>query len=86
MSGTGVGHLLPYLVRQIGISGTVLAVDIYPEFIEKTRQRIVAEGWQNVHAILGTEHDPKLPENRLDGAILLDTYHHLNVSVRATAW
>ena len=28
--------------------------------------------------MLGTEHDPKLPVNRLDGAILLDTYHHLN--------
>jgi SAM-dependent methyltransferase len=31
-----------------------------------------------VHAVLGTERDPKLPANRLDGAILLDTYHHLD--------
>ena len=76
--GTGVGHLLPYIVRRIGSSGTIFAVDIYPEFLEKVRKRIAAAGWQNVHAVLGTERDPKLPANRLDGAILLDTYHHLD--------
>ena len=79
--GTGVGHLLPYLVRQIGTSGTIYAVDIYPEFVDKTSERITAEGWRNVHAVLGTECDPKLPANRLDAAILLDTYHHLDYPV-----
>lgn len=76
--GTGVGHLLPYIASQIGASGTIFAVDVYPEFLNKARERIAAEGWKNVHAVLGTEHDPKLPVNRLNGAILLDTYHHLN--------
>lgn len=76
--GTGVGHLLPYIVRHVGSSGTIFAVDIYPEFLDKVRERIAAAGWQNVHPVLGTERDPKLPPNRLDGAILLDTYHHLN--------
>ncbi len=28
--------------------------------------------------MLGTEHDPNLEPARLDVAILLDTYHHLN--------
>jgi len=76
--GTGVGHLLPYILSEIGSSGTIFAVDIYPEFVDKTRERIAAEGWRNVHAVLGTERDPKLPKDRLDGAILLDTYHHLD--------
>lgn len=76
--GTGVGHLLPYIVRRIGSSGTIFAVDIYPEFLDKVRKRIAAAGWRNVHPVLGTERDPKLPANRLDGAILLDTYHHLD--------
>ena len=79
--GTGVGHLLPYLESQIGTGGTIFAVDIYPEFIDKTRERIIAAGWRNVHTVLGTERDPKLPANRLDAAILLDTYHHLNYPV-----
>ena len=76
--GTGVGHLLPYIVKRIGSSGTIFAVDIYPEFLDKVRKRIAAAGWQNVHPVLGTERDPKLPANGLDAAILLDTYHHLN--------
>jgi ubiquinone/menaquinone biosynthesis C-methylase UbiE len=76
--GTGVGHLLPYIEREIGSSGTIFAVDIYPEFLDRVRQRIAAKGWQNVHPVLGTERDPKLPANRLDAAILLDTYHHLD--------
>lgn len=76
--GTGVGHLLPFILKEIGSSGTIFAVDIYPEFVDKTSKRIAAEGWRNVHVVLGTERDPKLPENLLDGAILLDTYHHLD--------
>ena len=76
--GTGVGHLLPYLVKRIGSSGTIFAVDIYPEFLDKVRTRIAAAGWKNVHPVLGTERDPRLPENGLDAAILNDTYHHLN--------
>ena len=76
--GTGVGHLLPYIVKRIGSSGTIFAVDIYSEFLDKVRKRIVAAGWRNVHPVLGTERDPKLPANRLDAAILLDTYHHLD--------
>ena len=76
--GTGVGHLLPYIEREIGGSGTIFAVDIYPEFIDRVRQRIAAKGWQNVHPVLGTERDPKLPANRFDEVIILDTYHHLN--------
>jgi ubiquinone/menaquinone biosynthesis C-methylase UbiE len=76
--GTGVGHLLPYILTKIGSKGTIFAVDIYPEFLDKVRERIATEGWRNVHVVLGTEHDPELPLSLLDGAILLDTYHHLD--------
>ena len=76
--GTGVGHLLPYLVKRVGGSGTIFAVDIYPEFLDRVRERISAAGWQNVHPVLATERNPELPVDRLDAVILLDTYHHLN--------
>ena len=79
--GTGVGHLLPFLESEIGTTGTIFAVDIFPEFIAKARERITAAGWRNVHTVLGTERNPKLPANRIDAAILLDTYHHLNYPV-----
>ena len=76
--GTGVGYLLPYILRRIGGNGTIFAVDIYPEFLDEVRKRIAAAGWTNVHPVLGTELDPKLSADRLDGAILLDAYHHFD--------
>src|SRR5262249_8969452 len=51
--GTGVGHLLSYIIREIGSSGTIFAVDIYPEFLDRVRNRIAAAGWQNVYPVLG---------------------------------
>lgn len=76
--GTGVGYLLPYIIKRIGSSGTIFAVDIFPEFIDKVRERSSAAGWKNVRPVLGTDRDPKLPANQVDAAILLDTYHHLD--------
>lgn len=76
--GTGVGYLLPYLVARVGARGSVIAEDIYPDFLAKAQERISAAGWKNVRTVPGTEHDPKLPLARLDVALLLDTYHHLN--------
>ena len=35
--GTGVGHLLPY------IRGTIFAVNINPEFLDKVRERIAVQ-------------------------------------------
>ena len=42
--GTGVCQILPYIVRRIGSKGAIFAVDLYPEFIVKTRQCIAAGG------------------------------------------
>jgi ubiquinone/menaquinone biosynthesis C-methylase UbiE len=79
--GTGVGYLIPYLLPKVGIFGSVVAEDIYPDFVAKVQEKIKAAGWQNVRAVLGTEQDPKLPPARFDVAIVLDTYHHFNYPV-----
>jgi ubiquinone/menaquinone biosynthesis C-methylase UbiE len=79
--GTGVGYLIPYLVARVGVFGSVIAEDIYPDFLAQAQQRSTAAGWQNVRTVLGTEQDPKLPAGQLDAALLLDTYHHLNYPV-----
>jgi ubiquinone/menaquinone biosynthesis C-methylase UbiE len=76
--GTGVGYLLPHLVARVGPQGSVVGVDVYPDFVSKARDRVKAAGWRNVRVVLGTEHDPRLPPAQIDAAILLDTYHHLN--------
>jgi ubiquinone/menaquinone biosynthesis C-methylase UbiE len=76
--GTGVGYLLHFIVKRVGVDGTIFAVDIYPEFLDKVRKLAAARDWPNVHPVLGTVRDPKLPANRFDAVILLDTYHHLD--------
>jgi ubiquinone/menaquinone biosynthesis C-methylase UbiE len=76
--GTGVGYLIPYLLSKVGPFGSVLAEDIFPEFVATVQKKVEAAGWRNVHAVLGTEQDPKLPPGQFDVAIVLDTYHHFN--------
>ena len=76
--GTGVGYLIPYLLSKVGPFGGVWAEDIFPDFVASARKKIEAARWRNVHAVLGTEQDPKLPPAQFDVAVVLDTYHHFN--------
>lgn len=76
--GTGVGFLIPYLLAKVGPFGSVVAEDIYPDFVSTVQEKIKAGNWRNVTAVLGTEQDPKLPAARFDVALVLDTYHHFN--------
>lgn len=79
--GTGVGYLIPYLLSKVGPFGSVTAEDIYPNFVARVEEKIRAGNWRNVHAVLGTERDPKLPASTLDVAVVLDTYHHFNYPI-----
>lgn len=76
--GTGVGYLVPFLVAAVGARGSVMAQDIYPDFLASVREKIARKGWHNVTAMLGTQKDPRLPPAAFDVVILLDTYHHLD--------
>ncbi len=76
--GTGTGYMLPFLSRAVGPDGRVLAQDIFPDFLERARQKADAEDLENVSLILGTESDVKLPAHGVDLAFALDVYHHLN--------
>jgi SAM-dependent methyltransferase len=74
--GTGTGLLLPYVSRAVGPTGTVYAEDIFPDFLQKARQRAMERGLENVVFVLGGERHPGLPSGQLDFAIMLDSYHH----------
>lgn len=76
--GAGVGYMLPLLVAAVGSEGRVFAEDIQPDFVAAIGKKIEVNGWPNVTAVLGTPVDPKLPHNRLDVALLIDVYHHLD--------
>ena len=70
--------MLPFLQEAVGPTGKVIAQDIYPDFLARVGERIQANGWRNVTAVLGTPTHPNLPQEEIDVALLLDVYHHLD--------
>jgi len=72
--GTGVGYMLPFLSAAVGPRGRVIAEDIFPDFLEKAKQK--ASHLKNVSFVLGTEKDPGLETGRADLIFILDAYHH----------
>ncbi|HUI83274.1 MAG TPA: methyltransferase domain-containing protein [Candidatus Binatia bacterium] len=76
--GTGVGYMLPFLENGVGANGRLIAEDIFPDFLDKARQRAAAAGVHNVDFVLGTETDPKLPAGKVDAVLVLETYHHFD--------
>jgi predicted methyltransferase len=74
--GTGVGYMLPYLSRAVGPSGSVLAEDIFDDFLNAAKQRAGDQKLGNVAFIKGTETDPRLGDGSVDVILALDSYHH----------
>jgi predicted methyltransferase len=75
--GAGDGYYVARLAPRIGAAGKVLAVDIEPRYLAELRQRVAKARWSNVEVITGEPHDPKLPPNGVDVAILIHMYHEI---------
>jgi ubiquinone/menaquinone biosynthesis C-methylase UbiE len=76
--GTGVGFMLPYLSHAVGDTGHVYGEDIQNDFLDKAKVKIQLSRLSNVQFILGTDRDPKLPADSLEGVLVLDVYHHFD--------
>ena len=76
--GTGVGHMLPFLSKQVGDQGHVIAEDIFDDFLSAAKQLAADQKLTNVTFVKGEEADPKLPEGQLDMVLAFDVYHHFN--------
>ncbi len=74
--GTGTGMLLPHLSRAVSPGGVVYAEDIFPDFLERSRDRALKQNLENIVFVLGDEKNPRLPPGEIDVAIILDAYHH----------
>jgi ubiquinone/menaquinone biosynthesis C-methylase UbiE len=74
--GTGVGYMLPFLSKAVGAQGRVLAEDIFDDFLAQAKARVADAKLENVAFIKGTEHGPQLPEDSVDVALALDSFHH----------
>jgi predicted methyltransferase len=75
--GAGGGWFTIRLARRVGPNGIVYAEDIQPQMIEAIQRRVSREGLQNVSTVLGSADNPTLPEDRLDAALMVDSYHEV---------
>jgi predicted methyltransferase len=75
--GAGSGYYVVRLSPIVGASGRVIAEDVMPDYLENLRRRVRDLGLANVDVVRGEAHDPKLPAQSLDLAILIHMYHEI---------
>jgi predicted methyltransferase len=75
--GAGSGYYVVRLSPIVGPHGRVIAEDVVPEYLRGLRRRVRDLGLQNVAIGLGEPHDPRLPADSLDIAILVHMYHEI---------
>ncbi|HZB24553.1 MAG TPA: class I SAM-dependent methyltransferase, partial [Vicinamibacterales bacterium] len=61
----------------VGPNGRVYAQDIQPEMIGAIERRVEREGLKNVETVLGSAHDPKLPDP-VDVVLIVETYYEMD--------
>ncbi len=76
--GCGNGFYALQLAQMTGEKGYVIGVDVQPEMLSLLRDRMEEEGIENVIPILGSYHNPHLPENLVDLILLVDVYHEFS--------
>ncbi len=75
--GAGSGYYVVRLSPIVGASGRILAEDVKSEYLQALRMRVRDLGLRNVTIISGEPHDPKLPADSADVAILVHMYHEI---------
>jgi len=75
--GAGSGYYVVRLSPIVGPQGRIIAEDVVPEYLRRLRNRVRDLGLQNVVVGLGEPHDPRLPSDSLDIAILVHIYHEI---------
>lgn len=76
--GAGVGYHSWRLANIVGPSGKVIAEDIQQGMIELLKKNIADRKLKNVDVVLGTQTDPKLPNNSVDLVLMVDVYHEFS--------
>lgn len=76
--GCHEGYMSFKLAKHVGSTGTVYAVDLDQGKLDKVKARAEESNIKQIRTVKGTENDPGLPENALDGVLILDTYHEMD--------
>ncbi len=65
------------LSPRVGTRGQVYAQDIVADYLKKLGERVRRAGLGNVTLVLGDPHDPRLPRDSVDLALLVHMYHEV---------
>lgn len=76
--GAGTGYFLPHLSAALQPHGVVYAAEPEPALLAHIRDRIAREKLRGVVPVLAALDDPHLPIERVDLALIVDTYHHID--------
>ncbi|MFK7765649.1 MAG: class I SAM-dependent methyltransferase [Mariniblastus sp.] len=76
--GCGNGFHSLQIAKMTGKEGLVIGVDVQPEMLGFLRERMEAQGIDNVVPILGSYHDPRLPPKTVDLVLMVDVYHEFS--------
>ncbi len=80
--GAGSGWFTTRAAKRVGAKGKVFAVEINQQYIDYINNRAKKENFSNIQTVLGTEDDPKVPENSVDAVLILKTYHEIGQPVK----
>ena len=75
--GAGSGYFCFRMAGKVP-KGKVLAIDIQQEMLDVVNESAKKKGIANVETILGTIEDPRLPEGKVDVALMVDAYHEFD--------
>jgi len=72
--GSGTGFFT-FRIADLVPSGRVYAVEVQQALVDTIQVRADRQGLRNVTPVLGSAQNPELPENRLDLALIVSSYH-----------
>ena len=73
--GAGSGVITLMMAPVVGDEGKVLAVDVQQEMLDLLEKKLKTRKIENVELVPSTPRSPRLKENTVDVALMVDVYH-----------
>ena len=74
--GAGEGKFTSVLARSVGSAGRVYATEVEQAKLDEVKERMAADGLDNVVTVLGDQQQTGLPRGCCDRVLLRLVYHH----------
>ena len=79
--GAGSGFFARLIAEKVAPTGRVYAVEISKPFVDHIAETAKTMGLENVTAVLGDPHSPRLAENSVDVVVVMSAFHHFEYPV-----